>query len=855
MAETTTTEQLLTAYEEFGYKLVKIDPELKKPNYANWQLVTVPSVEMQEHAASGGNVGIQVGEVSDWICAVDHDCNEAVALAPKFLPDTLKSGKQGIPTHWVYRSPGARYLQFRDVNQTMLIELKASENGAGHQFVVEPSVHSQKGSYRWMPGFNPALIAEVPKDVLEKALRLLAVAVLIVRNFPTDGGHIYANSLCGYLLRNGMAFEDLDHILEVCWPASKVRRHNVAGALKDTAAKLKADQPVQGGRTLEELAPGLPKALAKALGWERADNREGRRSYRCTDTGNAERFAEHHGRDVLYCFPLKTWFVYDGKRWCKDDTGHVFRLAKETARSIFEEAAKAGGDEKAKELGKWAIVSQSATRIQAMLELAKSEPGIPVRPHELDADAFLFNCSNGTIDLRTGLLRKHRREDLISKLAPVAFEPSARSALFDRVIREATSENAQLALFLKRWFGYCLTGDTSEEKLAFAHGPAATAKSTLFEAAKATWGDYAATADFEAFLSRQHVGGPRNDIARLAGARLVVSIEVDEGKRLAEGLIKMLTGGDTVTARHLYQEAFEFTPAFKLNLAANHSPQVRDDDEAMWRRILRIPFANVIPKGKRDPNVKKTLKDLEVSGPAILAWAVEGCLQWQREGLGVPPVVEEATEEYREEMDPLRDFIADFCLLGDGLWVPSAQLREAYERWAKETGETNLLRGRKWGERLRAYGCEPAQASGGKLRIWKGIALKNGPEDDGPSNEDESVTDSVTLQTPCKGEENTGECDGFEPRFQNFSPNNPHEAKLPDNPSQSVTASQSEIDPLDAYFEALPEWLSTQLESSRGEERFIKPTCSAVAYEVLGDASRWEEVKPHIVRYLEAGSA
>src|SRR5215208_3448434 len=175
---TASPEELLTAYEEFGYKLIKVDPELKSPNYKAWQLKTISPDEMRQWVANGGNVGIQVGEVSDWICAADLDCPEAVRLAPKFLTETLKSGKQGISTHWVYRSPGARYLQVRDVNEATLIELKASENGAGQQFVVEPSIHPDKGPYQWIPAFDPALIAEISKEELEQQMRHLAVAVL-----------------------------------------------------------------------------------------------------------------------------------------------------------------------------------------------------------------------------------------------------------------------------------------------------------------------------------------------------------------------------------------------------------------------------------------------------------------------------------------------------------------------------------------------------------------------------------------------------------------------------------------------------------------------------------------------------
>jgi P4 family phage/plasmid primase-like protien len=790
---TVTAEQLLTAYEEFGYKLVKVDRELKKPNYAKWQLKTIPSDEIRRWVASGGNIGIQVGEVSNWLCAVDLDCPEAQNLAPQFLPDTLKSGKQGNASHWWYQSAGAGFAQFSDTDQEVLIDLKASANGAGHQVVVAPSVHPAKGPYEWIDGFNPSRIAEIPAKELTARVRRLALAVLIERHRPkVSGGHLYAMALVGFLLRNDMNFEILSSILEKVWPPDKYAHDNIPGVLRNTARKLANNEAVQGGRTLERLAPGLPRVIAHCLGWQKTDDREGRRSYRCTDTGNAERFADRHGGDLRYCFPLKAWFVYDGKRWRKDDTGHVVRLAKETARSVFEEAANAGDDERAKELGKWAIASQSATRIQAMLELGKSEPGIPIRPDELDANAYLFNCSNGTIDLRSDTLREHRREDLITKLAPVAYKPSARSDLFERVLREATSDNAELASFLRRWAGYCLTGDTSEEKLAFSHGDAATGKSTILEALKATWGDYAATADFEAFLSRQHTGGPRNDIARLAGTRLVVSIEVDEGKKLAEGLIKMLTGGDTVTARFLYQEAFEFAPTFKLTLAANHAPQVRNDDEAIWRRILRVPFDNVIPKSERDPSIKKVLKDTEASGPAILAWAVKGCLEWQQEGLGVPPTVERATEAYREEMDPLRDFTTDYCILDPTrkLWAAAGQLREAYEKWAKETGEPNILRGRQWGERLRAHGCEPDQGAKG-LRIWKGIALRQGGSDGDDTPPDPPpgrvVADSATTQNPSKPAEKSAEVADSGVGSYNFGLDIAHEENFLENPQQSAT--------------------------------------------------------------------
>ena len=464
-----------------------------------------------------------------------------------------------------------------------------------------------------------------------------------------------------------------------------------------------------------------------------------------TDLGNARRLVSLHGADLRYSHALQRWYVWDGRRWQPDTTGEVFRRAKATVAAIYAEAAAAADDEGRKAIGRWATRSEGEGRIRSMVSLAESEPKIPITTVQLDAEPWLLNCLNGTIDLRTGLLREHRRADLLTKLAPVEYDPSARLDLWERVLDEATNGDAEFKAFLQRTAGYAATGDTSEEVLFFVHGPEATGKSTYLEALKAAFGEYAATADFESFLARRESGGPRNDIARLAGARFVASIEVDEGKRLAEGLIKMLTGGDTVSARFLYREAFEFRPSFKLFLAANHAPAVRDDDAAMWRRILRVPFEHSVPKEKRDPKVKATLRDPSVAGPAILAWAVRGCLDWQRNGLGVPPVVERATQAYREAMDPLTDFLEDCCVMAPGAWVSSADLRKAYEDWGRENGEgRDLLKGKAFGERLRGRGCKDERRAykGAQARGWAGIGLVGEPVNLAFKTESDEKTES-----------------------------------------------------------------------------------------------------------------
>jgi len=441
-----------------------------------------------------------------------------------------------------------------------------------------------------------------------------------------------------------------------------------------------------------------------------------------SDQTNAETMVEWYGEDSRYCYGLSKWFFWDGKRWAPDETGEVMRRAKQTIKRLAAQVEAIGDDERAKAWLAHIKKSLSANRLQAMVILAQSEEGIPLLPTQLDANPWLLNCLNGTIDLRTAELCPHRRDNLITRLAPVIYEPDARSELWERFL-ERILPDENLRGFVQRAIGYSLTGDASEEKLFFAFGPTATGKSTLLSAVTSTVGDYAITADFETFLAREWItGGPRSDLARLAGHRFVVSLEVEDGKQLAEALIKQLTGGDAVAARFLYRETFQFVPTFKLWLAANHRPLVRDDDDAMWRRILQIPFNEQIPEEERDPRVKAQLRSLDEAGSAILAWAVQGCLAWQQEGLGIPPVVKETTQAYREQMDPIKDFIEERCTISPQAHVTKGELWAAYQRWGRASG-ARLLGNRQFRERLQRRGFD--EGRNGKSRFWIGIGLLN----------------------------------------------------------------------------------------------------------------------------------
>ena len=443
--------------------------------------------------------------------------------------------------------------------------------------------------------------------------------------------------------------------------------------------------------------------------------------YNLTDLGNARRLVHRHGRNLRYCWLWRKWLVWDGKRWVKDDTGEVYRLAKETVSSIYQEAAAAPNDEARKELGKHATRSEAGARIKEMVDLARSD--VPVMPDELDASPDLLNTESGTIDLRTGELREHRREDLITKIAPTTYRPDAAAPTWEAFL-ERVLPGEDLRAFVQRAVGYSATGDTSEQCMFINHGGGANGKSTFQEALSAALGDYAMRAPTEMLLAKRTDGVP-NDVARLKGARFATAPETEAARRLAESRIKDLTGQDTITARFMKAEWFDFAPTHKLWLSTNHKPEIRGTDAAIWRRIRLVPWAVTIPPAEQDKKLPIALRH-ELAG--ILAWVVRGCLQWRREGLQAPDEVRKATGEYRAEMDVLAGFLVECCELDTGHWEYAKDLYECYKRWCDENGERPEPQ-RKFGGRLGERGFQRDRGGSRGAGIWRGVRLTEGEKE------------------------------------------------------------------------------------------------------------------------------
>lgn len=437
----------------------------------------------------------------------------------------------------------------------------------------------------------------------------------------------------------------------------------------------------------------------------------------CTDLGNARRFAMQHRDRLRYVEQLGGWYVYDRNRWRRDDTGEVYRLWEHTGRTIYSEASLATSRQEREQIAAWARRSEDRARVEAAIALARYQPQIAARAGDFDQTPWLLNLQNGTFDLRERKVRAHRRDDLITKLAPVAYDPSSDAPMFAAMLERIFGGRQSLISFVQRFVGHALTGLTTEQVLILLHGVGANGKSTFVEIVRALLGDYAQTADFGTFLARDQAN-VRNDLARLVGARLVSAVEMSKGGRLDESVIKQVTGGDTITARFLFREYFEFRPAFKLVLVSNHRPRIRGTDYAIWRRVRLVPFDVIIPEDERDPQLQERIISEELSG--VLNWALDGCRQWQVEGLGEPDEVKAATAAYREEQDILAPFLAERCIEDPDATVSARALYVAFKDWAEAAGERPVSQ-RLLGEWLHERGFRSKHTRAGT--VWQGLRV------------------------------------------------------------------------------------------------------------------------------------
>jgi len=435
-----------------------------------------------------------------------------------------------------------------------------------------------------------------------------------------------------------------------------------------------------------------------------------------TDTTNAERLQREFGNDIRYNGAWKKWLVFNGQRWVIDDGALIHEKGLAMVRGIYNELKKTADYRDRIEIERYAILCESVRRREALIKAASWIKELNIDSEQIDTNPWLLCVNNGTIDLRNGVFRNHEKGDFITKMARVDYDPASDCPEWKKFIREIMNYQNELILYLQTVCGWAVTGDTSEQTMFILFGSGANGKSTFLNTLMHILGDYAVATPTETFMSRKNeaIG---NDLARLRGTRFVTTTETEQGKKIAEPIIKQITGNDKITARFLYGEYFNFTPTFKVFMATNHKPSIKGADHGIWRRIKLIPFTTRIAEDKQDKHLEDKLKK-EASG--ILNWLLEGVFRWRQEGLKTPKIVLIATDEYKNDMDIIGNFIKDCCVQKGEARIKVKDLYNAYVGWCNENNERTASE-RYLALRLQEIGFERVRNA--EARYWKGLGL------------------------------------------------------------------------------------------------------------------------------------
>jgi putative DNA primase/helicase len=426
-----------------------------------------------------------------------------------------------------------------------------------------------------------------------------------------------------------------------------------------------------------------------------------------SDDALALAFTAKYAGTLCHTAPWKRWSEWDGTRWREDSTLHVFDLV----RGVCREAAARCED------AKIASLVSSAKTVAAVERLARADRAHAAVVDEWDRDPWLLGTPGGVVDLRTGVLHPAQQESCLTKLTAVA--PGGSCPRWHRFVTWACSGDEELVGFLRRFGGYCLTGTTGEHALVFLYGTGGNGKGVFLNTLARLLADYAMVSPMETFIN-SHTDRHPTELARLRGARFVTAQETERGRQWAESKLKALTGGDTITARFMRGDFFEFTPQFKLVIAGNYRPSLQSVDEAIRRRFLLVPFEQTITPAERDLDFGERLRE---EWPGILAWLIQGCLEWQQNGLCPPERVCAATQEYFSAEDSLGAWLEECCTMRSTQWESSAALYNSWKTWAERAGERPGTQ-KALSTALRQRGFQPSVSGHTNARGFVGLSVK-----------------------------------------------------------------------------------------------------------------------------------
>ncbi|MPS70928.1 MAG: hypothetical protein E2586_20835 [Novosphingobium sp.] len=677
-------ENYAPLYWNAGLPVIPLRHRNKMPDITQWSQYgsAMPTeTEMRDWLASypDGNIGLPFGPKSG-LCAIDIDTEDEdlIAAILDALPPTpwTRVGKKGMGL--IYRFEGQKNFKLRGPDGGMVLEFL----GLGNQMVMPPSIHPDTGRpYTSDTNLWEVLgqIEPLGEDIEDRLRGLLGLKRVPAKyTMPSEkigegGRHTALASFAGKLRQIGMTGEDLRAALKTFMDTrfeSRLPEHQVDGIIRHATEV-----------------------------WEGGDGHEH------SDVGNGRRLAVRLKDKLLW--NGSSWLAWSGGKWSEDCFGLIDMEAKALTDDLL-----GSKDDTTKS---WGLKSQSSRAIRAMIEMAKSERDVVVRPDTFDRDPDILNTPTGVVDLRTGSQRTAVPSDMLALQTSVGYDPEAECPAFIRFINEIFPD-PEVVDFVQRWCGYLLTGRTREQVFLIASGAGSNGKSTLLNIIREILGDYACNTPISTFLERDR-GAATNDLAALQGARLVLANEGNRSDALDSALVKKMTGGDPITARFLHKEFITYTPQFKPVIISNHIPEIDATDPAIWRRTLILPFTRNFNESERDADLPKKL-EAEASG--ILRWAVEGAKTWFMQGLCPPATITNTVRAFQEDMDTVGAFIKEMCSTSQTTECSASAIYLAFDRFSRELG-LRPMSSTQFGKELGKRGFEKRK-SGGKI-LRRGLTL------------------------------------------------------------------------------------------------------------------------------------
>lgn len=657
------------------------------------------------------NVGVVTG--SDiWVLDVDPQHGGDLSLEGLIaqygtLPETIEAITGGGGSHFLFTRPAV------GIRNRANFAPGLDTRGDGGYIVAAPSLHQSGKHYEWRLSPDDTVLADAPQWLLDLVVRQAAAPP---PQSSTNGHAVLPKRTLNYIVfgaQKGDRNNELYHAAQQCY---------AAGYTQAEADQMLRGRAKQDGLDDLEIDKTITSAYQSVHVSGPAQNPQAPVGTSVlitahhTDAGNAAALAAVYGDDLRYCHTRGKWLIWDSQRWKLDDDGEASRRALATIQARLQAAGQ-----QHRALARWSLVSESTGKIRALLEAASSRADLATTIDLYDRDLFLAGAPNGTLDLRTGQCRPSDRNDYLTMRTGAFYDPLATCPRWLQFLDEIFANDHNLISWIQRAVGYTLTGDTREEVLFLCYGSGANGKSKFLEVLGRLLGDYAATASFETFNAERR-SEQTNDLAALAAKRLVTAIETDEDRRLAEARVKMVTGGDLITCRFLRQEFFTYKPQFKVWLAMNHRPIVRGRDRGIWRRIRLIPFTQSFEQHPDQRLFGKLVAEL----PGILNWALEGLMDWQRQGLGTCAAIDAATDTYRREMDDVGQWIEEEIIDDPQGVLVAVDGYADYHLWSRNRGDRFPKTMHAWGRVMGERGYQSARqlVNGRKVTVYRSVRVR-----------------------------------------------------------------------------------------------------------------------------------